>query len=70
MLCFEVNTKSKQAKSINPFARRVKKRLVDLGINISDVGVAVGHPRSTVSQSIHHNRFPRVRRKVQEHLAL
>ena len=52
------------------FAKRVRKRLVDLNMTVTDIATAIGHPRSTVSQCIHTPRFPKVRSKMRQAINL
>lgn len=52
------------------FAVRVKTRLLHRGSSVAELARDIGRPRSTVSQAIHHGRFPRVRKQVKEALAV
>jgi len=49
-------------------AKRIKKRLVELDLTIASLGRKLSpiRPRTTVSQAIHHGRFPLVRKQIEE----
>ena len=54
----------------NKFSTRVRHRMVDLDLNVTDLAVQIGRRRSTVSTAIHTNKFPRVKRAVAEALQI
>jgi hypothetical protein len=58
--------RSKQAKN----ATDIKVRLIHLGWSIAKLGRQMNppRPRSTVSQAIHHPRFPKVRQQIEREL--
>jgi hypothetical protein len=56
--------------SNNNFTRAVRHRLVDLGLNVTQLARLIGRPRSTVSKAISANKFPKVRRRIARHLGV
>lgn len=48
----------------------IKMMLLQRGQTITSLGAKINRPRSTVSQAIHQNRFPRVRKQIEEALGL
>jgi hypothetical protein len=51
-------------------ATDIKIRLIYLGWSVAELGrkLCPVRPRSTVSQAIHHDRFPKVRKQIEEKL--
>lgn len=60
----------KRTQYKSAFALRVKSRLWAGGSSIQDLADRIDRPRSTVSQAINQGRFPRVRKQIEEALAL
>jgi hypothetical protein len=52
------------------FKIAAKTRLLVLNQSVTDLAAALKLPRSTVSQSIHQNKFPRVRKLVAKQLKI
>lgn len=52
------------------FSKRVKKRLVELELTVTDVANAIGVNRNTVSRAIHHELFQPTRIRIAEFLKL
>jgi hypothetical protein len=52
------------------FRIAAKTRLLVLGVTVTQLAESLKLPRSTVSQSIHQNKFPRVRKLVAKHLKI
>lgn len=51
-------------------ALEIKTRLLQDGLSVAALSRALRpkRPRSSVSQAIHHRRFPRIRNQIIEHL--
>lgn len=54
----------------NKFALRVRHRLLDLDLNVTELASRIGRPRPTVSKAIHGGRFPRVRQAIARELRI
>lgn len=52
------------------FRVEVKTELLKREMSISQLAASLGRPRSTVSQAINRQRFPRVRREITNRLQL
>lgn len=61
---------NKRRTSQGDFSKRVKKRLVELELSVTDVANAIGVNRNTVSRAIHHELFQPTRNRIAEFLNL
>lgn len=52
------------------FSKAARKKMIDLGLNFTELGSDIGHARETVSKAVRTNKFPNVRRKVAARLNL
>lgn len=52
------------------FRIEAKTRLLVLDLSVTELAETLKLPRSTVSQSIHQNKFPRVRKLVAKQLKI
>jgi len=52
------------------FAFRVKTRLMQEGRTITDLARQISRPRTSVSQAINRDRFPRIQKAIRKSLAL
>lgn len=52
------------------FSHRVKVRLLELGLNVSDLAREFGVNRNTVSRAIHHGLFTPTRERIAARLGL
>jgi hypothetical protein len=55
-------TQAKKCKHV----RRLKKRLLDKGLSVKELGAQIGHSRSVTSRAINQQCFPRVLAKIEE----
>lgn len=62
------NTKRENAQ--DDFHLRVKKRLLDLGLSVTDVAKALGLNRNTVSGAINRGLFEPTRVRIAAHLSI
>lgn len=61
---------NKRRPSQEDFSKRVKKRLVELELTVTDLATAIGVNRNTVSRAIHHELFQPTRRSIAAYLQI
>lgn len=62
------NTKKRTPQA--DFSLRVKTRLLELGLSVTDLAVQLGLNRNTVSLAINRGLFEPTRRRIASHLSL
>jgi transposase-like protein len=61
---------NKQSSPQEQFSKRVKKRLVELELTVTDVAKELGINRNTVSRAIHHDMYQPTRELIASFLKL